>query len=548
MEGRKKFYIAFSVEAVVAMVTVFSLMSICRVDSSRPTVIEEKRVRNLFVQKKLSLVTVSLANVDEFSFNDGGKYVKMVMSHPMLDTNNYAVLMNGQSITNTSSTKDSITVSGTFNASTFFSLFALDAYGLPIFTSFHLYFGLITVPVHIMFTNKTAVVGVMVSMNLTDNPHVGQTGITDDDGMIIFKNVPQMTVSIFASTKDNQIAFGSIIPSTFQINLTLIPFNNDKHANELENLQHLGVTTSEHTISRTFMTKSNANKAFVEYQFVTSKVSEDFSDSDYNDYFSVILRSDRGQYITKTDSVKRLLGLNTFNLATNATSWNNLTLKIDAASERIRVDVGIFNVGNGRYPSSINVRAYGSDQCTGCDKNCVKCTSDPMCRNTCMNPPMQSCAFYSDCMEEKVACGPNGYALGYGMKYCMKFSNTLQSFSPRGQRWIWDTMNCLQKTLVSPLKNCENNCSILRKTAFDSHPGCYVKSGVCELPAFDWITIASIVGKDIFSSDGFIQALKTVPQCIPDILERISLLLVEETLPYSERIALMVLEAWLRSL
>ncbi|CAF4240627.1 unnamed protein product, partial [Adineta steineri] len=117
-----------------------------------------------------------------------------------------------------------------------------------------------------------------------------------------------------------------------------------------------------------------------------------------------------------------------------------------------------------------------------------------------------------------------------------------------GQRWIWDTMNCLQKTLVSPLKNCENNCSILRKTAFDSHPGCYVKSGVCELPAFDWITIASIVGKDIFSSDGFIQALKTVPQCIPDILERISLLLVEETLPYPERIALMVLEAWLRSL
>ncbi|CAF4328173.1 unnamed protein product, partial [Adineta steineri] len=77
MEGRKRFYIAFSIEAVAVMVTIFSLMSIYRVDSSRLTVIEEKRVRNLFVQKKLSLVTVSLANVDEFSFNDGGKDVKM---------------------------------------------------------------------------------------------------------------------------------------------------------------------------------------------------------------------------------------------------------------------------------------------------------------------------------------------------------------------------------------------------------------------------------------------------------------------------------------
>ena len=39
-----------------------------------------------------------------------------------------------------------------------------------------------------------------------------------------------------------------------------------------------------------------------------------------------------------------------------------------------------------------------------------------------------NCSFYSLCMEKRVPCGPNGYALGYAAKYCIKFSENADEF------------------------------------------------------------------------------------------------------------------------
>ena len=41
-----------------------------------------------------------------------------------------------------------------------------------------------------------------------------------------------------------------------------------------------------------------------------------------------------------------------------------------------------------------------------------------------------NCAFYSDCVEKRVPCGPNGYALGYGKKYCVRFGENIDCFHP----------------------------------------------------------------------------------------------------------------------
>lgn len=362
--------------------------------------------------------------------------------------NNYTVFINGKPELDTTHTKDSITVNGVPADLIVLSLFALDTYGLPIFTSFQLHFGLISVPVRVSFANGTVAAGVTVKINLADNARVGQNGVTDDRGIVIFNNIPSSTISVFAHTRDKLVGLAGVTPSSSQINLILIPLNNEKQNKKFERQRQQHVTVT--TLSETLQT---------------------------------------------------------------------------IASE-----------------------AYISNECTNCETDCVKCTSDPMCRSACMNPVMKSCSFYSDCMESKVPCGPKGYALGYGLNFCGKFSHTLKSFSSRGQRWIWDTMNCLQKTLVPSLENCENNCSILRKTAFASHPRCYVKSGVCELPVFDWITIVSVVGKDLLNGEGFVQALKTVPHCIPDILKRISITILQQSLPSPLRIPLMILETWLRSL
>ncbi|CAF1498145.1 unnamed protein product [Rotaria sordida] len=530
------------------MIVTIGLIPVYLRATSKPSVVEEKCVPNL-ANDKISLAQVSLLDADEFAFNNAERSITIKLECPILDVDNYTIFANGEPIENTNHTKDSIMLSGFSSGATLLSLFALDTYGLPIFTSFQLYFGLITMPVRVFYANGTVAFNVVVNLNLTDNPRISQSGVTDDRGMITFNHVPALTISIFAHTKDNQIALAGIAPSESQISLTLIPFNDGKKLNEIENREYLSVTTvgqSLQTISRSFITQANANEAYIEYQFVTSEVPGGYFGSQFNDYFSVTLRSEKGNFITKTDSMNGL-GLGAFEFATGATGWSNLTVKVGSTPEKIRFDVGVSNVGDGAFQSTVNIRKYGADQCDDCEKECVKCTSDPMCSSACLNPPMQSCAFYLSCMETKVSCGADGYALGYGFNYCTKFSNALQSFSSQGQTWIWNTMNCLQNALVSPLKNCEKSCSTLRQIAFNAHPKCYIDNGVCNLPALDWPSIVTIVGKDLLTLDGFIQALKTGPQCIPTILQRINTQLQQALIP-AKKIALLIVKVWFESL
>ena len=73
--------------------------------------------------------------------------------------------------------------------------------------------------------------------------------------------------------------------------------------------------------------------------------------------------------------------------------------------------------------------------------------------STCPNPTIEAsieadCSFYQDCVESSVACGADGYALGYGGKYCGKFVENLAEFSPEGETWILGTLTCLKSALV----------------------------------------------------------------------------------------------------
>lgn len=88
-----------------------------------------------------------------------------------------------------------------------------------------------------------------------------------------------------------------------------------------------------------------------------------------------------------------------------------------------------------------------------------------------------NCDFYVQCLEPKYKCGPTGYPVGYGFKYCSKFTKNLNEYPAGGQEWIRKTLICLKKALVPEF----SSCSQLYNTAFDSHPRCYYESGFCDL-------------------------------------------------------------------
>lgn len=500
---------------------------------------------------RISSANVRLDNFNESSFNDANSNLRIMLDCPILDQDNYTILINGDVTSNTTSTNDSITLLNLLSSSSsVISVFALDQFGLPIFASFQIYTGSLSMPVQVFFSNGSKAGGVTVTISLTDNSRISQTGVTNENGTIVFVNVPFLTVSIFAHTKDNQIGLAGIAPSNMITKLILIPFNSATSRNqEIGHQSYLNVTTwgqTLQTISRTFSTAANTNEVFIEYQFITSEVPGGYFGSVFNDYYSVTLRSETGKYVTRVESMNSL-GLGAFDYTTGATRWNNLTMKTGSSPEQIRFDVGVSNVADAAFQSSVLVRRYGSNQCAACTQECTECTSDPMCRDVCTNPPTRSCAFYLNCMEEKISCGSTGYALNYGRKNCIKFSSVVNRFTTFGQAWIWNTMNCLQKALVMPLKDCQGNCSALYQAAFHSHPQCYIDNGFCNMSIFDIATVVTTVGKDLFTFDGFIQAIKTGPQCLPTILNKIDQELQQQTAT-EYKIILVTLQKLFRSL
>lgn len=137
-------------------------------------------------------------------------------------------------------------------------------------------------------------------------------------------------------------------------------------------------------------------------------------------------------------------------------------------------------------------------------------------------PPLVSgdCDFYSQCIEEVKTCGLDGYAIGYGERYCERF-NSRDNFSPNGRRWRDATLVCLQEELVQTsvdlLSDNDISCEGITDLAFDSHPYCYTQPGysVCSLGIRDLLIIKRVIDtKDFLSRRGLRQLASVANTCL----------------------------------
>ena len=94
----------------------------------------------------------------------------------------------------------------------------------------------------------------------------------------------------------------------------------------------------------------------------------------------------------------------------------------------------------------------------------------------------ENCDFYYDCLEPTFQCGPTGYPIGYGGKYCTSFMQQYKEFSTSGKAWIDGTLTCLKSALVPVVHDsADYSCDRVNTTAFNSHVKCYVSNGFCDL-------------------------------------------------------------------
>jgi len=149
---------------------------------------------------------------------------------------------------------------------------------------------------------------------------------------------------------------------------------------------------------------------------------------------------------------------------------------------------------------------------------------------TCESPPLVNdmCGFYSRCIEAHFPCGDDGYALGYGMKYCQRFSQYEGCDDDDWKSWVNSTLVCLQRSLVPVYDaDCSSlSCNGIKSTAFDSHPTCYTGGGdvapvdpsICFLPIKDQACVLKIIDpKDLIHPADIKQELATAEICVKQL-------------------------------
>lgn len=147
-----------------------------------------------------------------------------------------------------------------------------------------------------------------------------------------------------------------------------------------------------------------------------------------------------------------------------------------------------------------------------------------------------SCDYYRTCVESRFQCGINGYPLGYGEKYCLKFlSLSKNELSPKGLKWRDSTLKCLQTLLSLSIHNGEvKNCKEIHTEAFDSHPGCYTlpSNNLCDLPLADWKIIASTPSAvDLFSIQSAKQIATVLGTCSQGLVSEYKNIQTYKSLP-----------------
>lgn len=137
-----------------------------------------------------------------------------------------------------------------------------------------------------------------------------------------------------------------------------------------------------------------------------------------------------------------------------------------------------------------------------------------------------SCEYYSCIEEERISCGPQGYPLGYGVKYCEKlsaleFSPALTDLNQKvfpadGNAWRDEVRSCLQEEMDDFFASGDAlSCENLKAFAFNSHPRCYTKGiSFCELTPESVIKVGlSIAPEDLLTQESLTQVRDTALIC-----------------------------------
>lgn len=143
---------------------------------------------------------------------------------------------------------------------------------------------------------------------------------------------------------------------------------------------------------------------------------------------------------------------------------------------------------------------------------CEKVEEVNSCIDTINLSSCGQCSYY-DCLEEKVSCGENGYLINFVGKYCNRFTQiTRPRLSEFGKVWLDGVRECLIYNMEEDYYEGES-CESIEDRGIEDHISCYVDTGICSLPAGDWLKVLGTIKPHEFP---LFQALAVGNKCIKD--------------------------------
>ena len=128
--------------------------------------------------------------------------------------------------------------------------------------------------------------------------------------------------------------------------------------------------------------------------------------------------------------------------------------------------------------------------------------------------------YRNDDFKKRTGKASPDYYMNYGNKYCKAFSEkTRPSLTTQGKTWLDKTLVALQEAKEKKLKadpKIEMDSPKFRKYAFDSHPDCYLKSGLLKLPVDDLVKIGFTPEfKEFFNLETWVQIIEIIKKFKP---------------------------------
>ena len=273
---------------------------------------------------------------------------------------------------------------------------AYDTVGRPLYYKTTLWAGSSTLRVNLVnpdgtpFTQSASVVAA-----LSDDAGVTAEATTSA-GSVTFSNVPVRTILIKAKGANNEIGTAGVVGFSGTVTIKMTGFNapstvdnNDislgtdgwvigpgarvtviPHQEIISGLLTANAATAplksivdqdimlgtsgegERSVSRTFITSRGTTGVKIRYRFITSEVPGGYFGTQYNDYFRVSLRSQRGGGSASETNSMNGLGLGAFTGA-GETNWREITLRVDSAGDTIQADAAVANVADGLLDSQV---------------------------------------------------------------------------------------------------------------------------------------------------------------------------------------------------